>query len=161
MDEPNTAENDNNGDHSHAVEILCNEESAPNVDEGKGPVGEKGGILEKKQVKELSPRRPTREEKNDRLLSENELQLRNALEPFSPRSRSIGSDWGMTRRTAKLHQLRDNRLKPGSKRRCLVDQEVKTTSGPDEGDIAKQRKSLKKGEDLKDVRLVSKGKLRR
>merc|ERR1719357_974819 len=53
----------------------------------------------------------------------------------------------------------DNRLKPRSKRRCLVDQEVKTTSGPEKGNIAKQRKSSKKGEDLKDVRLVSKGKL--
>ena len=108
--------------------------------------------MEKKQITELSTRRPTREEKNNRLLSENEL--------FSPRSRSIGSDRGMTRRTAKLHQLRDNRLKPRSKRRCLDDQEVKTTSGPDEGNISEQRRSSKKGEELKDVRLVSKGKLR-
>ena len=85
------------------------------------------------------------------MLSENELQLRNALTPYSRR--------GTKRRSAKSHELRDNRLKPRSKRRCLVDQEVKTTSGPDEGNIAKQRKSSKKGEDLKEVRLVSKGKL--
>ena len=159
VDEPNTAENDNNGDHPHAVELLGSDESSPNVDEGNGSAGEKGGILEKKHLTEFSPRRTTRKEKNDRLLSENELQLRNALEPFSLRSRSMGSDRGMTRRTAKLHQLRDNRLKPRSKRRCLDDQEVKTTSGPDEGNISEQRSS-KKGEELKDVRLVSKGKLR-
>ena len=151
VDEPNIAENDNNGDHSYA-KIPSSDESSPNVDEGNGPAGVKGGILEKKQITELSTRRPTREEKNNRLLSENEL--------FSPRSRSIGSDRGMTRRTAKLHKLRDNRLKPRSKRRCLDDQEVKTTSGPDEGNISEQRRSSKKGEELKDVRLVSKGKLR-
>ena len=67
---------------------------------------------------------------------------------------------GAKRRTAKIHQLRDNGPEPRSKRRCLVDQEVKTTSGPDEGSIAKQRKSSKRGEELKDVRLVSKGKPR-
>ena len=155
VDEPNIAENDNNGDHSHAVEILGNEESAPNVDEGKGPVGEKGGILEKKQVTELSPRRPTREEKNNRLLTENELQLRNALEPYSPRSRR-----GTKRRSANSHELRDNGPEPRSKRRCPFEQEVKTISGPDEGNIAKQRKSSKKGEDFKDVRLVTKRKPR-
>ena len=158
VDEPNTAENDNNGDHSHA-EILGSDDSSPNVDEGNGSAKEEGGILEKKQVTELSPRRTTRKEKNDRLLSENELQLRNALEPFSLRSRSMGSDRGMTI-TAKSHQLRDNGQKPRYKRKCLVDQEVKTTSGPDEGSIAKQRKSSKRGEELKDVRLVSKGKPR-
>ena len=65
MDEPNTAENDNNGDHSHAVEILGSDERSPNVDEGNGCVGEKEGILEKRQVTELSPCRTTREEKNN------------------------------------------------------------------------------------------------
>ena len=153
VDEPNTAENDNNGDHSHA-EILG---SSPNVDEGNGSAGEKGGILEKKHLTEFSPRRTTRKEKNDRPLSENELQLRNALEPHSPRSRSMG---GAKRRTAKIHQLRDNGPEPRSKRRCPGDEGVKTISGPDEGNIAKQRKSSKKGEDFKDVRLVSKGKPR-
>ena len=159
VDKPNTAENDNNGNHSHAVGMLGSDESSPNVDEGNGSAGEKGGILEKKHLTEFSPRRTTRKEKNDRLLSENELQLRNALEPFSLRSRSMGSDRGMTI-TAKSHQLRDNGQKPRYKRKCLVDQEVKTTSGPDEGSIAKQRKSSKRGEELKDVRLVSKGKPR-
>ena len=65
---------------------------------------------------------------------------------------------GAKRRTAKIHQLRDNGPEPRSKRRCPFEQEVKTISGPDEGNIAQQRKSLKKGEDFKDVRLVSKGK---
>ena len=156
VDEPNTAENDNNGDHSHA-EILGSDESSPNVDEGNGSAGEKGGILEKKHLTEFSPRRTTRKEKNDRPLSENELQLRNALEPHSPRSRSMG---GAKRRTAKIHQLRDDGPEPRSKRRCPGDEGVKTISGPDEGNIAKQRKSSKKGEDFKDVRLVTKRKPR-
>ena len=67
---------------------------------------------------------------------------------------------GAKRRTAKIHQLRDNGPEPRSKRRCLVDEGVKTISGLDEGNIAQQRKSLKKGEEFKDVRLVSKGKPR-
>ena len=161
VDEPNTAENDNNGNHSHAVGMLGSDESSPNVDEGNGSAGEKGGILEKKHLTEFSPRRTTRKEKNDRLLSENELLLRNALEPHSPRCKSLGSDRGGTkRRTANSHQLRDNGPEPRSKRRCPGDEGVKTISGPDEGNIAKQRKSSKKGEDAKDVRLVTKRKPR-
>ena len=36
VDEPNTAENDNNGDHSHVAGILGSDESFPNVYEGNG-----------------------------------------------------------------------------------------------------------------------------